>query len=130
MHRSINDIRDIFSKRLTSLRCSKGLNQEDVAHELGISRQHYANLENGNANPSFSLLYEIVCYFNCSADYLLGRTDNREGYPVISNDLHVMMKNTENLHFDDIEITEKEKEKIISIIKYGIQVAKDLNKSK
>lgn len=58
-------------KRLFTLRKEKGLTQKDVAEELGISRQAYANYESGNREPDISTLRHLSEYFGVSIDVLL-----------------------------------------------------------
>jgi len=38
-------------------RKERNMTQEYVANEIGITKQAYSNIENGNKNPS----YEVVC---------------------------------------------------------------------
>ena len=57
---------------LLNLRKNSGVTQQDLANYLGISRQAYANYENGNREPDFRTLTKLSCYFNVSIDYLLG----------------------------------------------------------
>ncbi|WP_298203112.1 helix-turn-helix transcriptional regulator [Desulfosporosinus sp.] len=49
--------------------------QEDVAIATGYSRATYANWEIGRGEPDHDALRALSKYFNCSADYLLGLSD-------------------------------------------------------
>ena len=62
-------------ERLKSLREEKGKTQAQMAEIFHISRQVYANYENGVNEPSQQTLIAIADYFCCSIDYLLGRSD-------------------------------------------------------
>lgn len=61
--------------RLKKIRTNKGLTQTEVANNLKISQQAYANYETGKRQPDQEMLAKIADYFDVSVDYLLGRTD-------------------------------------------------------
>jgi len=48
---------------LEELRKQKGINQEDLADTLKVSRQTISSLENGRYNPSIILAIKIARYF-------------------------------------------------------------------
>ncbi len=62
--------------RLKQLRTEKGVTQGDVAKELNITRQGYANYENEITQPSPAILTKLADFFNCSIDYIVGREDD------------------------------------------------------
>ena len=62
--------------RLRELRIDKGKTQIEMASILQISRQVYANYENEINQPSLEMLGKIANFFECSTDYLLGRSDD------------------------------------------------------
>lgn len=64
----------ILRDRLLKLRGSK--KQEDIAHEIGISRQSYGFYETGKREPDLNTLIKIARYFGVSTDYLLGIEQN------------------------------------------------------
>ncbi|MDR2944959.1 MAG: helix-turn-helix transcriptional regulator [Methanosarcinales archaeon] len=49
--------------RLEELRKRKGINQEELAAALEVSRQTISSLENGRYNPSVILAFKIARYF-------------------------------------------------------------------
>jgi XRE family transcriptional regulator, regulator of sulfur utilization len=49
-----------FGKSLKKVRESKGLTQEDLAHNAGISFTTVNNLENGHLNPTLATLYALA----------------------------------------------------------------------
>ena len=69
------DTKKLFSDRLRSLRNSKGLSQKVLAEAMGITEAGYQNYEVGRRLPTFEKLLAICNALDCSADYLLGRTD-------------------------------------------------------
>ena len=60
-----------FSKNLVHLRKIKKLTQSDVASELGIKRNTYANYETGELEPEYKLLIHIARFFAVGIDALL-----------------------------------------------------------
>lgn len=68
-------VNDIFAKRLTELRESKNISQQELAEVLGITRQSISLYEKAERNINIELLTKIAKYFNVSADYLLGISD-------------------------------------------------------
>jgi transcriptional regulator with XRE-family HTH domain len=69
------DTKKLFSDRLRNLRNSKGLSQKTIAEAMGITEAGYQNYEVGRRLPTFEKLQAICDALDCSADYLLGRTD-------------------------------------------------------
>ena len=56
-----------------SLRKNLNLSQADVAKQLGITQQAYANYERGVREADYNTLNKLAVIFNVSTDYLLGR---------------------------------------------------------
>lgn len=65
-----------FHEKLQELRREKGLLQKEAADQMNISRTAYSNYEQGIRQPSFEILKIICDFYDVSADYLIGRTDN------------------------------------------------------
>ncbi|MFJ8453281.1 helix-turn-helix domain-containing protein [Bacillus paramycoides] len=62
-----------FSETLKTLRKSRSLRQEDLAHELNLSRSQINNYENGFSEPDLTTLFRLASYFNVTLDVLTGR---------------------------------------------------------
>lgn len=60
---------------LKDLRKRKGLNQTGLALQLNISQSFISSLERGLKTADQTLLIDLANFFNCSIDYLLGRTN-------------------------------------------------------
>lgn len=60
-----------FSSNLAKIRKSKNLSRQQIADILGITVTAYANYENGNREPSLSMLREIAITLNTPSDELL-----------------------------------------------------------
>jgi transcriptional regulator with XRE-family HTH domain len=59
------------------LRTERGYSQRKVAGDLGVSQALLSHYENGIREPKLELLVRMCGYYDVSADYLLGRTDER-----------------------------------------------------
>ena len=52
-----------MKNRIEEIRNQKGIRQEELAKQLGVSRQTISSLENGRYNPSILLAYKIAKFF-------------------------------------------------------------------
>ena len=77
-----------FSRTLSMLRREQGLSQRKVAAELGISQALLSHYENGIREPGLQFVTKVCDYYHVSADYLLGRTLDREGTTIAAADLY------------------------------------------
>ena len=57
-----------MKNRLEEIRKKRGINQEELATKLEVSRQTIGSLENGRYNPSITLAFKISRYFNMSIE--------------------------------------------------------------
>ncbi len=57
-----------MKNRIEELRKERGIKQEVLAAELGVSRQTIGSLENGRYNPSILLAFKIAKYFGRSIE--------------------------------------------------------------
>lgn len=57
-----------MQNRLEELRKERGINEEELASVLKVSRQTIGSLENGRYNPSILLAFRIARYFNMSIE--------------------------------------------------------------
>lgn len=64
-----------FNDRLTDLRKRKGLSQEQLGYELGVSRQTVSNWELGQSYPDFQRLVLLSDYYKMSLDELVRGVD-------------------------------------------------------
>lgn len=62
-----------FNDNLNRLRKQKGLSQEELAFQLGVSRQSISKYESGQSVPELERLIEIADLFEVSLDELVGR---------------------------------------------------------
>ncbi len=57
-----------MKNNLEKLRRERGINQEELAAALEVSRQTIGSLENGRYNPSILLAFKIARYFRMSIE--------------------------------------------------------------
>ena len=57
-----------MKNRIESIRKEKGIRQEELARDLGVSRQTISSLETGRHNPSIFLAYKIARYFGMTIE--------------------------------------------------------------
>ena len=68
-----------FSRTLALLRQEKDISQRKAAADLGISQALLSHYENGVREPGLAFVKKACEYYHVSADYLLGRTLDRDG---------------------------------------------------
>ncbi|WP_339314693.1 helix-turn-helix transcriptional regulator [Paenibacillus sp. FSL M7-0896] len=69
----------MLSERLSLLRKEKKLTQKELSQKLKMARTTYSGYENGSREPDNETLNKFAEFYNVSTDYLLGRTDIKEG---------------------------------------------------
>lgn len=67
-----------IANRLQKLRKERGYSQEELAQELGISRQAVSKWERAEASPDTDNLICLAKLYNVSLDYLLSSDDSIE----------------------------------------------------
>lgn len=75
-----------FSIRLSGLRKEKNISQKEAAGNLGVSQALLSHYEKGIRECGLDFLTKAADYYDVTTDYLLGRTDNRNGYYDIYNE--------------------------------------------
>jgi transcriptional regulator with XRE-family HTH domain len=70
-----------FSTVLSALRKETGLSQRHVASDLGVSQALLSHYENGAREPKLEFVIKACDYYNVTADYILGRNEERAGNP-------------------------------------------------
>ena len=69
---------DYLAQRLQQLRRQKGLSQENLAEQLGVSRQAVGKWESGVAVPELEKLLELCRLFDTDLNDLLGLESRTE----------------------------------------------------
>ncbi|HIW85673.1 MAG TPA: helix-turn-helix domain-containing protein [Candidatus Eubacterium faecipullorum] len=67
----------MFSERFRELRIftEPRLKQAELGEKLGMSQRKVSRLETGSTEPTTDEIVAICRFFNVSADYILGLTD-------------------------------------------------------
>lgn len=66
----------MFKERLKELRIEKGVSAKAISESINLSRNAIYNYEQGIREPSLEILIRLCDYFDVSADYLIGRSDD------------------------------------------------------
>ena len=66
----------IYGKRIKELREERGLSLMALAKAIGVSDTAICKWENQLAEPKLSYIVRLADFFNCSADFLTGRSDD------------------------------------------------------
>lgn len=73
-----------FGDRIKYLRTERGLTGTELGEILGLTRSGISSWECRNRQCSQEVLKQLSEYFNCSTDYLLGISNERN--PVVVNE--------------------------------------------
>ena len=63
----------MLSKNIKELRLEKGLTQQQLAKNIGVSQKAIDYWERNVNEPKASYIIKLADFFDVSADYLLGR---------------------------------------------------------
>jgi transcriptional regulator with XRE-family HTH domain len=64
----------MFHNILKQLRIANKYTQQELADKLNVTQRTIAFYEKGDRHPDFDTLITLATIFDCSVDYLLGRT--------------------------------------------------------
>lgn len=67
-----------YRQRMRDLREDHDLSQADVGQILNKSQQGYSHIENGRAELKIEDLIVLCDFYQVSADYLIGRTNQKK----------------------------------------------------
>lgn len=65
------DMRKLVGRNAARIRREKGLTQEQLAEQCGLSQQYLSGLEQGRRNPTIVTIYEIATALGVSHIELL-----------------------------------------------------------
>lgn len=77
-----------FSRTLSLLRQETGVSQRKAAAALGVSQALLSHYENGIREPGLAFVSRVCDYYHVSADFLLGRTNSRDGSIIEASELY------------------------------------------
>ena len=73
MSKTTSETLKSLGKKVQKLRREQDLTQEDLAHELGISRVYMGYIEQGRESPSLKLLMKMARKFGVGVEDLFHR---------------------------------------------------------
>lgn len=116
-------MRILLGEKLRNLREEKNVTQIEVAKSLNCSAKMISNYELNKREPDLAILSQLCDYYNVTADYLLGRSENTMFYyqTALTQRAKELIK-----HFD--QLPDKYQEDIIRITKL-YTMADKLNES-
>ena len=75
--------------RIKSLRKEFNMGQQELADKIGGAKSTIAMYENGTRKPSIKVLFKLSDIFNCSIDYILGKSNIRNPNNIELSDLDI-----------------------------------------
>ena len=69
----------VFYETLSKLMDENNVKAKNLSEQLGIGKNQFKYWKDNGNIPNGETLILLADYFNCSVDYLLGRTDNPNG---------------------------------------------------
>lgn len=114
----------MIGERLKELREERNLLQKDIAKYLNITSSAYGYYEQGKRSLDIGTINKLADFFYVSADYLLGRTENRNSRVESTLELEADNPNRESY----IKLEEKIKESLLveGIVSEDNPVSKDM----
>lgn len=80
MHKKGGGAMEDYRTRLRNIREDRDLTQAEVGRLLNKSQQGYNHIEAGRAELKIDDLVKLCKFYNLSADYLIGLSDNAISY--------------------------------------------------
>lgn len=68
--------KELLGARLVALREQRGLSQKTIAELLHVTRTQISDIENGKSGTNLERFLQLCEFYQVSADYLLGITDD------------------------------------------------------
>ena len=65
-------------QRIQDLRIDNDITIKDLSSHLGLHRDVYSRYEKGIREFPIDIIIKLANYYECSVDYLLGRTDKKD----------------------------------------------------
>lgn len=105
----------MLTKRLKELRTKENLTQGELAEKINVPLTTYANWEQGKRIPDYNILSKLADIYDCSVDYLIGRTNNKNEVLRMPDKYEVVITKAK-----DCDISPEALEKYIEILKSEI----------
>lgn len=99
---------------LSELRKERKWSLQETADQLGIAKSTYAGYESGYREPSLQSLSQIADLFETTVDYILGRTEEKQGSIEISS---LMTAPDPSLLIDGVPLTSEERMEFVAFVR-------------
>ena len=86
-----------LGRRIKELRLSMNWSQEECAWQCGLSKSHYCEIERGNTNPRFEVLYQLADTFSIQLHELLNFNEENEVIILRKNERKALLRIAEQL---------------------------------
>ena len=70
-----------FNEIIRTLREDKDLNQTEVGKALKMTQRKISRMETGDAEPKIEDIKQLCIFYDVSADYILGFTNEKKPLP-------------------------------------------------
>jgi len=90
-------MKEDFARTLALLRQEKGISQRKAAAELGVSQALLSHYENGVREPGLNFVTRACDYYHVSADFMLGRSLDRDGITIGADELYDASQDRNNV---------------------------------
>ena len=130
MEKQTKDIKKIIANNLITLRKKHKLTQNELAKKLNVKQYVISSWEIGRSEPNIEQIKFLSTYFNVPTDYLLGKdvimVNDEKEFEIVTN--HFKQDTNDDVINEVIklleELSEKDKNKIVKIIKDTIKLLK------
>lgn len=69
-----------YRERIRNLRIDRDITQKEISAVICKSQQGYSHIESGRAELKIEDLIKLCKFYNVSADYMIGLTDEIKAY--------------------------------------------------
>jgi transcriptional regulator with XRE-family HTH domain len=114
----------MLGERLKKLRSRKGMSQEELSKNLGLTRGTYAHYEINKRQPDYDTLKKIADFFNVTIDFLITGNEKSESPDEMWQEF---LNPRTQIFFKDLK--DAPEEKIEELIRFW-EFIKDRDKSK
>lgn len=87
--------------RIGELRKEKGLSQGELAKKTNLTRQAISLYEIGKRKPSISVIRGLASFFNVTTAYLMGLSDDRNGWKAVEQYTGMPKQDMSSGEFDE-----------------------------
>lgn len=78
-----------YYERIRALREDKDLNQTELAKAIHSTQKTISNWEKGYSEPNIEMIKELCKFFDVSADYILGLSNNQTHHWNTKNQVNI-----------------------------------------